>query len=620
MADIADAAQKPTDPPQPQAEDVMNAVLDGGNSTPPPQNPPPQDQSTFTKKSHKRTGPIVAILLFLLLTIPLTVYYIRQRQELRKEAEVSVASACANGGFTTASGKRYCFVVNSDIKTKPQAQLACQQYGTFASFLNGDTRQDVLDVISRFNQDKSALYQNTSGGDQDDGAYFADTCDDFTDHFEDDDDSLYEEGGSLNCSQPRLSFSRRTGKINDTGEDEGRGGVCELAARQDLCQIATVSQSSLAPGQSVTISSTAKSNVNSFSYAFYNLDNLYNPGNPKSICVASGGDVTTVPGGCPAGTHHLLFKDPDASARTIGSRTLRYEDIFVADQNNGNAVASRVQINAYFSATGGATSLPNTACVVSISAVAATPTNTPTHTPTNTPTHTPTNTPTNAPTNTPTHTPTPTSGVGGFRPTATPTRRPTSTPTRRPSTIPTATASPTLILLPSVTPTPFSSGEPPSLIVNPFTNANREAPQTFTLTGSSSPNAQITIEISPDGIFGTATADETGAWRYILTQKLTPGTKELRVTATDINGLTTTYTETFTVKGGGLGAWIWTILGLVAAILVFIIIRRRMNQPPPYIPPTTPEAGPTTSEASPFVPEQPVAPQEPTESGSAPLS
>ncbi|MEK7065561.1 MAG: Ig-like domain-containing protein [Patescibacteria group bacterium] len=207
--------------------------------------------------------------------------------------------------------------------------------------------------------------------------------------------------------------------------------------------------------------------------------------------------------------------------------------------------------------------------------------------------------PTATPTNTPTNTPTPTSGVGGFRPTVTPTRRPTVTPTRGVTS--TTTPSSTIALFPSVTPTPFVSSEPPTLIVNPFTNDKKEAPSSFTLIGTSSPNAQITIEISPDGIFGTATANENGQWRYIITQKLTPGAKQLRVTATDIYGITTTYTEDFTVARGGIGARIWTILGLIAAIVVFIIIRRRMNQPPPYTPPSGGPPTPT-DEASPFVP------------------
>lgn len=156
---------------------------------------------------------------------------------------------------------------------------------------------------------------------------------------------------------------------------------------------------------------------------------------------------------------------------------------------------------------------------------------------------------------------------------AAPMRRPTVTPTRGVTS--TVTPSVTTALSPTVTPTPFAPSEPSTQIVNPFTNDKKEAPSTFTLTGTSSPNAQITIEISPDGFFGTATADENGQWRYIITQKLIPGAKQLRVTATDIKGISTMYTQDFTVPRGVIGAWIRTIVGLIAAIGVCIIIRRR---------------------------------------------
>ncbi|MDO8487728.1 MAG: hypothetical protein Q7S31_00240 [bacterium] len=181
--------------------------------------------------------------------------------------------------------------------------------------------------------------------------------------------------------------------------------------RPNLCQLATVTKDSLGRGESTTISSTANSNANNFSYAFYNLDNLNSPGNPKPICVTEGGDVVTDSSTiCPSGTHHLIFKDPDTSLRTAGSRTLKYEDIFVADANNGAAVVSRVQINGYFSLTGGQVSLPQPACVTYVSTAAActvsftisaTPSPTPTPTAPSSPGPTPTPTAVSNPTPTP---------------------------------------------------------------------------------------------------------------------------------------------------------------------------------------------------------------------------
>lgn len=133
--------------------------------------------------------------------------------------------------------------------------------------------------------------------------------------------------------------------------------------RPDACLNSVIDRSIMSPGSSVTITSTAKSDMNYFTYAAYNMDNLYGPGNPKPICVSSGGDVTGVQGDCPAGTHHLIFQDPSTTIRRSGSRTLTFEQIFVQDKNNGDKIPTKVQFNSYFRTTNGQTSLPNPACV-----------------------------------------------------------------------------------------------------------------------------------------------------------------------------------------------------------------------------------------------------------------
>ncbi len=142
----------------------------------------------------------------------------------------TASSSCGTGSFTTSGGHRYCFIVNNSITTISQAATACQPYGSLASLINGETRQDVLDIISRFNQDKGTLYSGVSGGDPDDGAYLADSCNQITSHFPRPDTALYAENGNINCSVSALSMSRSSGKINDTREPNGRGAVCELAA------------------------------------------------------------------------------------------------------------------------------------------------------------------------------------------------------------------------------------------------------------------------------------------------------------------------------------------------------------------------------------------------------
>ncbi len=431
--------------------------------------------NTFTKKQF--------FLLFLLALVGLGivagVMVTNQKQDIRNRADETPSSLCVNqNSFMTSSGKRYCFIFNKQISTLNLAASSCVPYGTHARLLDGETRQDVLDLIARFNQDRNELIKSVGKGSG--GPYIADNCKAFLEHFgKNQKDLSYDnkKDGGLNCSENLLILSGSEdakGKIDDTADNNGRGTVCELAA--------------------------------------------------------------------PTPTN--------------------------------------------------------------------TPTITPTNTPTTTPTNTPTMTPTNTPTLTPTRTPTPTSGVGGFRPTPTPTRKisPTLSPTPLIAT-PSSTLTPTLfptIFLPSPAP------QPPQLVVNPFVNNKQEAPSSFTVSGGSSPNAQITIEITPDSVFGTATADENGQWRYIVTQKLSPGVKELRITATNSLGVSTTYTQSFTVAKSGIGGWIWTILGLGIAIVIFIIIRSRMNQPP-YIPPT-----PGAFDTSPFVPQPPI--EQPIDNQPAPIN
>lgn len=139
----------------------------------------------------------------------------------------------------------------------------------------------------------------------------------------------------------------------------------EPTGRPSYCVSSTVNQSTISLGESVTVSSVSNTPISYFFYSVYNSDNVYAPGNPKPVCVTSGGDVTSVQGNCPSGTYQLIFKDPNENARTSGSRTVAYESLFVQDQNSGSRLVN-AQINAYFS-DGGEWSLPDANCVTYIS-------------------------------------------------------------------------------------------------------------------------------------------------------------------------------------------------------------------------------------------------------------
>lgn len=182
----------------------------------------------------------IASFVFLMIVSVVTGWTLYQRRgepiapTAPKLGQAALDSLCANGSFTTSGGHRYCFIGGESITTRSQAQSACQPYGSLASFLDGEIRQNVLDVISRFNLDKSQLNLGT-GGNMNDGAYFADFCSQFIGQYGNSDISLYwgdpEGSGHLDCSQQPLSFGRSNenqGRVNDTRDGNGRGAVCEL--------------------------------------------------------------------------------------------------------------------------------------------------------------------------------------------------------------------------------------------------------------------------------------------------------------------------------------------------------------------------------------------------------
>jgi hypothetical protein len=182
--------------------------------------------------------------------------------------------------------------------------------------------------------------------------------------------------------------------------------------RQDVCDNASTTKTSMQQGDQVTISSKSLVDANEFWYAFYNLDNLKAPNDPKPICVSSGGGDTRYTSACPAGTYALVYYDPSTQTRKTGSITLDYDDIFVKDANWGNKQVLRTQVLAYFALKDVWWSYPNAKCIVKINQAA--PTSTPTSKPpTSTPTKKATPTPTSKLTPTPTKkaTPTPTKGI-----------------------------------------------------------------------------------------------------------------------------------------------------------------------------------------------------------------
>jgi len=222
--------------------------------------------------------------------------------------------------------------------------------------------------------------------------------------------------------------------------------------------------------------------------------------------------------------------------------------------------------------------------------------------------------PTETPVPADTATPAPTSTSA---PAATATSKPLPTATKKPYRPPTAKPTPSPLPSPTFEVQPTTPPEPTGLLeltVYPFTNDKQEAPTTFVVSGLTAANANVTISIAPDGVYGSVTADAGGSWEYNVAS-LTQGQKQLLVTATDaLNGEQKNFTQNFTVTGGSKGFPWYLILGLllVVGFVVFLFLRRRSGEPlppPPPAPPTpeSPEPSVPLAENLPPAPPPPAA-------------
>ncbi|MGI6423510.1 MAG: hypothetical protein ACOX0X_02770 [Candidatus Dojkabacteria bacterium] len=129
--------------------------------------------------------------------------------------------------------------------------------------------------------------------------------------------------------------------------------------RQNLCSSAYTSSIYLKSGQSASITANANTNVNTFFYAFYNVDNNY-----AVVCSANYiAGWAEVQGTCPAGRYQLLRKNYYATARSSETTIFPANSIFINDTNWGGQQVKNLQINTYFIIDGRPTSLPAAPCV-----------------------------------------------------------------------------------------------------------------------------------------------------------------------------------------------------------------------------------------------------------------
>ena len=124
--------------------------------------------------------------------------------------------------------------------------------------------------------------------------------------------------------------------------------------RPAVCVNSSIDKNTLNPGESLNITlngqSPAGTSISKYTAAFYNMDNLYGPGNPKPILFA--------------GSHYSISSDS-------GTINIKYDDLNKADENNNNQLPVNISANGYFHLNDGGFSQADPNCVEQFNIVRA---------------------------------------------------------------------------------------------------------------------------------------------------------------------------------------------------------------------------------------------------------
>lgn len=386
-----------TPPPAPTPPPVQSV------STPPP--PPPAGIVTKPKVKWGKGQLIAGLIVFMVLTAGLMAgILLSQRNQNPKPSSAAVCS-------TPGVQESFCDTASGT------EQVACHTCGTDNQWANGCTSAPSCSPCGPSGPD-SDPNNNTTCGNSPTPTGGAPTCANtgqpitlyrkFTcpNGCFKDTDNVWRCNSNEQDSTTPISLGGACGQVDEIDGSNAFCGTYEYTCGNSACQpaqssptpvplscvSATISRTTLQPGQTFTITTTASPNANTFTYVVYNLDNLYSPGNAKPVCIAGGTDTT---GQCPANSHLLTFADTFATAQTTNTHTFTYAQIFVADANNGGAIVQHASITSFLALNTGETTHSTASCINAISAAAA-PTLTPT--PTLPPGITPTVTPLPSPT------------------------------------------------------------------------------------------------------------------------------------------------------------------------------------------------------------------------------
>lgn len=99
------------------------------------------------------------------------------------------------------------------------------------------------------------------------------------------------------------------------------------------CINESINQSEFKDTDTVILTAQSSTQVNGFYFEVRNFANPDTSGIPQIVCTSTPNEAGVSNPGCPAGKFPLIFKDPNTSNRTTGSRTLTPAELFQFDWN-----------------------------------------------------------------------------------------------------------------------------------------------------------------------------------------------------------------------------------------------------------------------------------------------
>jgi hypothetical protein len=230
---LATGGQKAVDNTSPQPA-TQPAVQPSVNDTTPVANTPPV--VSVTPKKKYGSGRIIATILGILILVGgvgAGIVLTQQKQLIPQQAAGQNIICTTGGSITTQSGKKYCLINSSTSYSL--ATSSCNKYGSFASLLDGETKQDILDLEVRIKTEGARLSAKNPGcaGYINCQMYIKDSCTEIKAVYGEE-TSLYSGGISkdgLKCPLPQMGFNitppESSGYLGSAGTSAG-GVVCEM--------------------------------------------------------------------------------------------------------------------------------------------------------------------------------------------------------------------------------------------------------------------------------------------------------------------------------------------------------------------------------------------------------